>query len=119
MTRWLQICDFVPHDSNDVANPYHQNEPTKRCRRSALWEYNLQCFNNQLHPGIFLDGQQRDDFRACSHDDGNDSSSSWIHDEIASTASLLSDFQLDQPLLVIKDTIVDFSNLFFKLDLIL
>jgi len=119
VTRWLQICAVVLHGSSDAANPYHQNEPTKLCRRSALWEYNLQRFHNQLHPGIFLDGQQRDDFRASGHNDGNDSSSSGIHDEIASTASLLSDFQLDQPLLVIKDTIVDLSNLFFKLDLIL
>lgn len=119
MTRWLQICAVVPHDSNDAANPYHQNEPAKWCRRSALWEYNLQCFHNQLHPGILFDGQQSDDFRACSHDDGDNSSSSGIHDGIASVTSLLSDFQLDQPLLVIKDTIVDFSNLFFKLDLIL
>ena len=36
-----------------------------------------------------------------------------------STNSLLTDLQLDQPLLVIKDAVVNLANLFFKFDLIL
>jgi hypothetical protein len=112
---WL----VVQHAVGDAASHACRNATTKQRQRSALWEQNLQRFDKKLHPRVFFNGQQGNDFRAGSDHNRNGSSSRGIHDEIASATSLWLDLQLDQPLLVIKDTIIHLSNLFFKFDLIL
>lgn len=79
----------MPSGLSDAANPYHQNEATKWYRRSALWECNLQRFDNQLHPAVFLDGQQSDDLRASCDNNSNDGSSSGVHEYGVTDISLI------------------------------
>lgn len=107
---WL----VVQHAEGDAASHVCRNATAKQRQRSALWEDKLQHFHQQLHPGILTDGQQGDDFTASSYNDGKRSKSGGIHDEIASTTSLLSDLQLDQALLVVHDLVIYFDQLFFN-----
>jgi len=53
-----------------------------RYRRLTLWENHLQCLNQQLNPGVLPDRQQRNDFRASRNDDGNNSGSGGIHEDV-------------------------------------
>ena len=63
-------------------------------RISALWEQNFKCFNQQLHPGILLDREQRNNFRAGSDDDRNNGGSGWVHGRLADDFSVRSYFCL-------------------------
>ena len=75
-----QTCSPAQLYAVDHAKSFGQIAPAIPYRPSALWENNLQRLDNQLHPAVFLDGQQGDDFRACSNDDGDDCSSGGVHD---------------------------------------
>lgn len=110
----LGIWLAAQHVKGDAANPVGRNATTRQHQRLTLWEDKLQHLDQQLHPGAFADGQQSDDFTASSHQDGKCSEGRGIHDGIASIASLLSDFQLDQALLVVHDLVVNFDQLFFN-----
>ena len=79
------------HAEGDAANPVCRNATTKQRQRLTLWENKFQHFDDQLHPGIFFDWQDGNDFGASSYKDGKRGSSGGIHDGIASTTSLLSD----------------------------
>jgi len=79
------------HAEGDAANHVCRNATAKRRQRLTLWEDKLQHFDQKLHPRILTDGQQGDDFTAGSHNNGKGGKSGGIHDEIASTTSLLSD----------------------------
>jgi len=84
---WL----VVQHAVGDAASHVCRNATTKQRQRLALWEKNLQRFDKKLHPRVFFNGQQGNDFRAGSDHNCNGSSSRGIHDEIASVTSLLLD----------------------------
>jgi len=58
---------------------YRQTAPAMRCQLSALWENYLERFKDELHPRIFLDWKQSNNFRASSNNDCNGSSSGGIH----------------------------------------
>ena len=110
----LGIWLAAQHVKGDAANPVGRNATARQRQRLTLWENKLQHLDQQLHPGVFTDGQQGDDFTASSHQDGKCGESRGIHDGIASIASLLSDLKLDQPLLVIHDLVIYFDQLFFN-----
>lgn len=66
---------------DDHAKSFDRTALAIRYRRSALWEYNLQSFKDQLNPTVFFDRQDCNDFRASSNDDCDNSSGRRVHDQ--------------------------------------
>ena len=75
-----QTCSPVLLYAGDHAKSSDRIALAIRCQPLALWENNFQCLEDQLHPGVFFDRQQGNDFRTCSNDDGDDCSGGGIHD---------------------------------------
>ena len=74
-----RTCSPVLFCAGDHAKSFDRIALAIPCQPSALWENNLQGFDDQLHPGVFFDRQQGDDFGACSHDDCDGGSGGGIH----------------------------------------
>lgn len=72
-------CGLALVSGDDPASPCRRIAPARWCRISALWENDLQRFDDQLHPAVFLDGQQCDYFAACCNDNRNNGQSGGIH----------------------------------------
>ena len=76
---WRGTYSPAPIAVGGRASPYHQSAKATSCRRLLFWEDDLQCLDDQLHPGVLLDRQQGDNFRTSSDHDGDSSNGSGIH----------------------------------------
>ncbi len=77
--RWREICGPALLCVGGHANPCRRIVPARPFRRSALWEQNVQRFNNQLNPAVLFDGQDGDDLGAGGYEDGDHCCSGRIH----------------------------------------
>jgi hypothetical protein len=73
---WRGTYSPAPIAVGGRASPYRRSGSAK-----LFWEDDLQCLEDQLHPGVFLDRQQGDDFGACGYHDGDSGNSGGIHNE--------------------------------------
>ena len=71
---WRGTYSPAPIAVGGRANPYHRSGSAR-----LLWENDLQSFDDQLHPGVLLDRQQGNDFRASSDHDSDGCECGGIH----------------------------------------
>ena len=85
---FFQTCNPVLPYVGKHANPCGQIALAIPFPRLTLWENHFQHFNQKLHPRVFFDREQGNDFRASGNQNCNRGGGRGIHERSADASSV-------------------------------